>query len=87
MIILQHFLFTRHVCSHRLLFQHTEPKLLSVSTSSLVHSYNAPETLPFEHVVERLVDLREGDFVSDELLQLELLHVMFKQKKVDEAFM
>lgn len=33
------------------------------------HANDAPDRLPFQHVVKGLVNLREGHGVSDELLQ------------------
>ena len=43
------------------------------STNLLVHPHDAAQSLPLEHEVERRVDLREGNAVRDELLQLKLL--------------
>jgi len=44
----------------------------------MFHSDNASYAFPFEHVVEGLVDLRERDLMSDELLQFKfLVHIFF----------
>jgi hypothetical protein len=40
---------------------------------SLIHPYGAPETLPLQQQVECRVDVLEGNLVSYELVQLQLL--------------
>lgn len=36
------------------------------------HADDAPEAFPLQHVVKCFVDIREGDFMGDEFLQLQV---------------